>query len=90
MPAPYPDDLEDLLESAAKRGASQALREVGLDDKTSAQDIRDLRHLLSAWRATKKTAVQTATRTLTRAFLLSLLIGVAIKLKLHEFIDFLK
>ena len=49
-----PDDLENMLDRAAKKGASEALRELGLQDQDAANDIRDMRGLLEAWRYTKK------------------------------------
>jgi len=49
-----PEQLEEMLDRAAKRGASQALRELGLQDETAATDLREMRSLLDAWRLTKK------------------------------------
>ena len=48
------DQLEDMLDRAAKKGASKALRELGLQDDSAANDIREMRGLLDAWRLTKK------------------------------------
>lgn len=47
------DQLEKMLDRAAKRGAAEALRAVGLHDDNAGHDIREVRDLLSAWRATK-------------------------------------
>jgi len=41
-----PEQLEDMLDRAAKKGASEALRELGLQDQDAANDIRDMRGLL--------------------------------------------
>lgn len=49
------DKLEALLERAAKRGAREALESIGLHDEQAVHDVRDLRTLLEAWRATKRT-----------------------------------
>ena len=49
-----PDELEDMLDRAAKRGASAALREVGLHDDEARKDIQEMRSLLEAWRDTRK------------------------------------
>jgi len=49
-----PEQIEEMLDRAAKRGASQALRELGLQDETAATDLREMRSLLDAWRLTKK------------------------------------
>jgi len=45
-----PDQLEDMLDRAAKKGASEALRELGLQDDSAANDIREMRGLLDAWK----------------------------------------
>ena len=49
-----PEELEDMLDRAAKRGASAALREVGLHDDDARKDISEMRSLLEAWRDTRK------------------------------------
>ena len=45
-----PEELEDMLDRAAKRGASAALREVGLHDDDARKDILEMRSLLEMWR----------------------------------------
>ena len=45
-----PEQLEDMLDRAAKRGASAALREVGLHDDDARKDILEMRSLLEMWR----------------------------------------
>lgn len=56
------NQLEILLAQAAKRGAREALLEVGLHDESARNDITDMRSLLTAWRDTRgvmwKTLVQ--------------------------------
>ena len=49
-----PDELEDMLDRAAQRGATAALREVGLHDDDARKDIQEMRSLLEAWRDTRK------------------------------------
>ena len=49
-----PEELEDMLDRAAKRGASAALREAGLHDDDARKDIQEMRSLLEAWRDTRK------------------------------------
>ena len=49
-----PEELEAMLDRAAKKGAAEALRSLGLHDEGAAGDIRDMRSLLDAWRMTKK------------------------------------
>ena len=76
------DDFEELVELAAERGAKRALANVGLIDEHAANDIRDLRSLLGAFRMTKHTAWSTVIRLITTGLLIALMAGVAIKLKL--------
>jgi hypothetical protein len=48
------DQLDNLLESAAERGAERALAKVGLSDEYAGEDVRDIRSLLKSWRRVKK------------------------------------
>ena len=48
------EKLEDMLDRAAKRGASAALREVGLHDDDARKDILEMRNLLEMWRDTRR------------------------------------
>ena len=77
-----PDDLDELLTRAAERGAERALACLGLENGHAADDIRDLRGLIDAWREARRTAWQTAVKVVTTGVLAALLVGVAIKLKL--------
>jgi 2-iminoacetate synthase ThiH len=49
-----PDELEAMLDRAAKRGAKQALSSIGLHDESAARDINAMRDLLDVWRDTRK------------------------------------
>jgi len=75
------DEFEELLVRAAERGARRALADVGLDGPEAANDIRELRGLLEAFNAAKHTAWQTVIRLVTTGFLLALVAGAVIKLK---------
>ena len=75
------DEFEELLELAAQRGARHALAEVGLDGEDAAEDIRELRGLLDAFNTAKKTAWQTIVKMVTTGFVLALIAGAVIKLK---------
>lgn len=75
-------ELEQLLERAALRGARAALTELNLEGEDAAQDIRELRSLLEAFTLAKRTAWQTAVKMITASFLLALVMGAMIKLKL--------
>ena len=54
-----PEELEDMLDRAAKRGATAALREVGLHDDEARKDLQELRSLLEAWRDTRRGVLST-------------------------------
>ena len=49
-------ELEELLQKSSEKGAKMALAELGLNDKNAANDIKDLRDLLKAFRMAKKDA----------------------------------
>lgn len=74
--------LRALVEEASEAGAAHALRRVGLDDRHAGGDIRELRDLLDAWRAARRTAWRTLVRWTTTCLILALVAGVGIKLKL--------
>ena len=48
------EELEDMLDRSAKRGAKEALRSIGLLDDQAQRDITEMRSLLEAWRDTRK------------------------------------
>jgi len=48
------DEVEDMLDRAARRGAKEALRSIGLLDDQAQKDITEMRGLLEAWRDTRK------------------------------------
>lgn len=76
------EDFDEMLNSAAQRGAERCLAHLGLENGSAAKDIRDLRDLLEAWRDARRTAWRTAIRVITTGVLAVLLVGTAIKLKL--------
>jgi hypothetical protein len=76
------EDFDELLDRAAERGARRALADVGLDGADAAHDIRGLRNLLEAFNAAKHTAWETVIRMVTTGFVLALVAGALIKLKL--------
>ena len=77
-----PDDIEAMLNRAVEKGVAKALADVGLSDEKVKVDIHDLRSLLHAINAAKRTAWQTFIRVVTTGLLLAMMAGVAIKLKL--------
>lgn len=60
-----PDELETMLDRAARRGAKEALRSIGLLDDDAHKDITEMRSLLEAWRDTRKSIWSTITKLVT-------------------------
>ena len=54
-----PDELEAMLDRAARRGAREALKSLGLQDEEAHKDIIEMRSLLEAFRDTKKSIWKT-------------------------------
>ena len=54
-----PEEIETMLDNAARRGAKEALRSIGLLDDDAARDIIEMRSLLEAWRDTRKSVWST-------------------------------
>lgn len=79
------EEFEEMLCLAAERGAKRALANVGLDGPDAANDVRELRSLLSAFQIAKRTALLTTVKITTAFLLLALITGVAIKLRVTEF-----
>lgn len=69
-------ELELMLERAAKKGAAEALHDIGLQDDNAIHDIYELRNLLDSWRTTKRNIWATITKFATVAAL-GVLAGVA-------------
>jgi len=53
------DEFEEMLDRAARRGAKEALRSIGLLDDDAHKDILEMRSLLEAWRDTRKSVWST-------------------------------
>ena len=64
-----PEELEDMLDRAARRGAKEALRSIGLLDDDAHKDITEMRGLIEAWRDTRKSIWSTITKLVTVAVL---------------------
>lgn len=75
-------EIENIIERAAEKGAKKALADIGLADENAAHDIHDLRSLLTAINSAKRTAWQTIIRVLTMSLIMALMAGAAIKLKI--------
>ena len=64
-----PDELEAMLDRAARRGAKEALASIGLLDDNAHRDMTEMRSLLDAWRDTRKSIWTTVIRLITVAVL---------------------
>ena len=64
-----PEELEDMLDRAARRGAKQALSAIGLHDTNAAKDINEMRDLLEVWRDTRKGIWTTFVKVITIAII---------------------
>ena len=64
-----PEELEKMLDRAARKGAKEALRSIGLLDDSAQKDITEMRSLLEAWRDTRKSIWTTVIRITTTAVL---------------------
>ena len=68
-------ELELMSDRAEKKGAGEALRDIGLYDDDARDDVSEIRSLLEAWRDTKRTVGQTVARFFTMALLALLAAG---------------
>jgi hypothetical protein len=64
-----PEELEAMLDRAARKGAKEALASIGLLDDSAQKDIVEMRSLLEAWRDTRKSIWTTAIKVTTVAVL---------------------
>lgn len=64
-----PEELEAMLDRAARRGAKEVLHALGLHDETAAKDIQEMRNLLDSWRETRRSIWTTTVRVFTVATL---------------------
>ena len=63
------EQIETMLDNAARRGAKEALRSIGLLDDDAQKDIIEMRSLLEAWRDTRKSVWSTIVKVTTVALL---------------------
>jgi len=64
-----PEELEKMLDRAARKGAKEALASIGLLDDSAQKDIVEMRSLLEAWRDTRRSIWTTAIKVTTVAVL---------------------
>ena len=72
--------IEAMLERAAKKGAKEALESIGLHDEKAVHDVTELRGLLDAWRSAKRTVWKTIMQAATMAMLGALAAGTFLHL----------
>lgn len=72
-------ELELLIDRAAKRGAQEALRSIGLHDDDAVHDVKDLRDLLTLWREAQRAVTTTITKAITVGILSLLAVGAYVK-----------
>jgi hypothetical protein len=70
-------DWNIIIEQAAKRGARNALAEIGLDDQAACLDVRDLRELLTNWRRIRREATRSLITFGVRAILIFMVLMAA-------------
>lgn len=75
-------ELDDIVESAAERGAKKALASVGLHDDKAANDVRSLRDLLSVYRTVRNSAASAFGKALMYALIGAFALYAGIKLKI--------
>ena len=63
------EELEAMLDRAARKGAKEALASIGLLDDSAQRDITEMRSLLEAWRDTRKSIWNTVIKVITVSIL---------------------
>ena len=63
------EELEAMLDRAARKGAKEALASIGLLDDSAQKDITEMRSLLEAWRDTRKSIWNTVIKVITVSIL---------------------
>lgn len=76
--------LRAIVEDASELGAQRTLELVGLDDLNAHDDLFELRELLKAWRAAKRSAQRAVLDWILRGALALLLVGIAVRLGLAD------
>ena len=56
------EQIEEMLDKAARRGAKEALRSIGLLDDDAQKDILEMRNLIEAWRDTRRSVWSTVVK----------------------------
>ena len=75
------DALEEFMDVIAERGAKKALASIGLADEKAGSDVKELRDLLTGWRAAKSSAVREFGKMAAFVVLILILLGVVAAFK---------
>ncbi|WP_425229241.1 DUF6127 family protein [Sphingomonas sp.] len=82
--------LRAIAEEAGELGATRALTRLGLADASAAEDVRELRELLRAWRDAKRSALNSLAKAawgwVTRIVSALLLAGLAVRLGFGDWV----
>ena len=78
--------LRAIAEEAGELGATRALTRLGLADAGAADDVKELRELLRAWRDAKASAWKAACGWVLRVVFALLLAGLAVRLGFGEWV----
>ena len=78
--------LRAIVEEASDLGAARVLDRMGLSDDRARNDFAELRELLGAWRDAKASAWKAAIQWTVRGVLALLLIGIAVRLGLWDWV----
>jgi hypothetical protein len=78
--------LRALVEEASQAGAERALSALGLKEPGARRDMEELRELLQAWRDAKRSAWKAVVGWAVRVGLALLVLGMAVKLGLTDFL----
>ena len=78
--------LRAIVEEASDLGAARVLDRMGLSDDRARNDFAELRELLGAWRDAKASAWKAAIQWAVRGVLALLLIGIAVRLGLWDWV----
>ncbi len=79
-------EMDALLAEASELGATRALQRLGLADAGAAEDVKELRELLRAWRDAKSSAWKAAWGWVLRVVWALLLAGLAVKLGFGDWV----
>jgi predicted PurR-regulated permease PerM len=70
------EELEAMMTHAAKKGAQEALANLGLDDENAEQNIRDLRQFIKSLNAIRESALRAVVNGIINGLLIAFVLGV--------------